>query len=125
GFQAVCETVQSLLRHPHQAAIGANPEIAIGVLNQVTDAVAEQTLLGCIAGPFALVIAAQAAAWGANPQHSIRIDVERGDIFAGQSVLLVESSELSLTETIQTSAGCSDPEIALSILGDSAHIIGS
>src|SRR6185503_13259916 len=84
------EIVERLLWHAHQAGNGPDPKVVLAILKQVTNAVADEALTGCVTRPASSLEPGQTAIVGPDPQYAFRIHSERGNVFTGKPVFLVE-----------------------------------
>ena len=84
------EIVERFLWHAHQSGNRPDPKVALAILNQVANAVADEALTGCVTRPSSSLEPGQAATVGPDPQYAFFIHSERGNVFTGEPVFLVK-----------------------------------
>src|SRR5258705_7326816 len=70
---AVCKIVQLLFAHAVDAAVAAQPEPAVIVLEDLKDAVVEQPVFGGVACEPPVLEPSQPAVIGADPQRAVAV----------------------------------------------------
>ena len=115
------KSFSDFFRNPHQSQVGANPQIARVVFDDVTDAVAGEAVRGGVARPFSILQPRQAVAGGADPQNAVRFRVKAGNVIAGQTAVVGSiGSEFSVLEKIQAAVFRADPKISAGVFRDGA-----
>src|ERR1700677_73128 len=116
--------VEVAFAQAHQAGVGAKPQKAFPVLDDVINTISHQAVGGGVMGPFSVAQANQTIALRADPKGVVRVGAERGDGIAGETIGLTEDSEPAVAHPVQAAEFGADPEIAGAVFGDGVNDVG-
>ena len=111
--------VQHVFLNPHQAHVGAEPQIAHPIFEQVTNEIAGQAIVSRILGPFSVLKPRQPVPARADPQNAVQIRVEAGNVVARQAFFRhLNGNKFPILETIQALVSGPDPKVSIGGFGD-------